>query len=168
MTTRLDSPSAAVRIRVMKRDRFQCSYCGAPGTDAELEVDHIIPVSRGGSHHMSNLTTACRGCNQEKSDGTMERRPTPKVAAYNGLIGFYLHTFKDGEIHYQGTVVGLDGDIALVQLFSFLTGYPTNVIPIPKKTIYDECKLYASSELMIQEYEKYEIRRRRDSGEVTP
>ncbi len=64
-----DGPSAAVRIRVMKRDRFRCTYCGAPGTDVELEIDHIIAVARGGSHHISNLTTACRNCNQTKGAG---------------------------------------------------------------------------------------------------
>jgi 5-methylcytosine-specific restriction protein A len=53
----------------MKRDKFRCTYCGAPGTDVELEVDHIIPVAKGGSHHMSNLTTACRMCNQCKGVG---------------------------------------------------------------------------------------------------
>jgi hypothetical protein len=68
VTKRTLGPSAAVRIRVMKRDRFRCTYCGTPGTDAELEVDHIIAFARGGSHHMSNLTTACRRCNQSKGD----------------------------------------------------------------------------------------------------
>ena len=64
-----DGPSAAVRIRAMKRDKFRCTYCGASGNEVELEVDHIIARSKGGSHHISNLTTACRKCNQKKSDG---------------------------------------------------------------------------------------------------
>lgn len=69
-------PSAAVRIRVMKRDRFTCTYCGVSGQDAELEVDHIIPVAKGGSHHISNLTTACRNCNQSKGARIWERPAT--------------------------------------------------------------------------------------------
>src|ERR1700731_2001398 len=82
MTQRLESPSAAVRIRAMKRDRFRCTYCGAPGTHAELEVDHIIPCSKGGSHHISNLTTACRKCNQKKSDGSVaEMTAFPRSAS---------------------------------------------------------------------------------------
>jgi 5-methylcytosine-specific restriction protein A len=81
MTKRTDGPSAAVRIRVMKRDRFQCTYCGAPGTDVELEVDHIISVARGGSHHMSNLTTACRDCNQAKGAGEPPKRAAKTAGA---------------------------------------------------------------------------------------
>lgn len=75
MTKRTNGPSVAVKMRVMKRDRFQCTYCGAPGTEAELEVDHIIAVAKGGSHHMSNLTTACRACNQKKADGKLAKTP---------------------------------------------------------------------------------------------
>jgi len=78
-SARKGGPSAAVRIRVMKRDRFRCTYCGVPGTDAELEVDHIIAVSRGGSHHMSNLTTACRKCNQSKGDRDAPEKDSGKV-----------------------------------------------------------------------------------------
>jgi len=63
----------------MKRDRFRCTYCGAPGTDVELEVDHIVAVANGGSHHMSNLTTACRTCNQRK--GANAAPPASRMSA---------------------------------------------------------------------------------------
>lgn len=42
----------------------QCAYCGACGCD--LEVEHVIPVSRGGSDHISNLRLACISCNRAK------------------------------------------------------------------------------------------------------
>jgi hypothetical protein len=62
----------------MKRDRFRCTYCGIPGTDAELEIDHIIAIAKGGSNHISNLTTACRSCNQAKGSGAAPKRaPAP-------------------------------------------------------------------------------------------
>ena len=63
-----DSPSAAVIMRVFKRDKFTCNYCGVNGSEAELQCDHIIPKSKGGSNHISNLTTACRKCNQSKGN----------------------------------------------------------------------------------------------------
>jgi 5-methylcytosine-specific restriction enzyme A len=151
MTKRLDAPSAAVRIRVMKRDKFRCTYCGAPGTDAELEVDHIIAVAKGGSHHISNLTTACRACNQAKGAGPAK----PSAAPSPGLTGMWLHTFKSGRIDRQGCVVGIDGDIALVQLFSWFDGAPTIVVPISKAMVYSsECRLYATADLMNAAAEK--------------
>lgn len=53
------------RFRVLERDGFKCTYCGS---DQRLEVDHIVPRSRGGSNDDSNLTTACWRCNSGKSD----------------------------------------------------------------------------------------------------
>ena len=57
-----------LRFEVFKRDKFVCQYCGACGPDVELEIDHIIPVSRGGTDDMKNLKTACRDCNRGKVD----------------------------------------------------------------------------------------------------
>lgn len=42
-----------------------CVYCGKK--DTPLEVEHIVPKSRGGSNRVSNLTIACTACNQEKN-----------------------------------------------------------------------------------------------------
>lgn len=58
------------RYDVMKRDGFQCVLCGASGKDAQLEIDHILPVSAGGSNMQSNLQTLCFKCNRGKRDKT--------------------------------------------------------------------------------------------------
>lgn len=55
------------RFAVLERDGFRCRACGAtPGSGAELEVDHIVPRSKGGSNALANLQTLCRKCNQGK------------------------------------------------------------------------------------------------------
>lgn len=154
MPKRTEHPSAAVRIRVMKRDRFQCAYCGTPGTDAELEIDHIIPVSRGGSNHMSNLTTACRACNQTKSNGTLG--PMIKAKQASGLVGIYINTFENKKIKYMGQIIGIDGDMCLIQLYSWLSGCPTNVVGLPKADIYNQekCRMYIDLETADRDAEK--------------
>lgn len=45
-----------------------CFYCGS--TD-RIEADHVMPLSRGGKHSMSNLIPACRGCNASKNNKTV-------------------------------------------------------------------------------------------------
>jgi hypothetical protein len=45
---------------------MQCAYCGAE--NVQLEIDHIHPRSKGGSNRVSNLTLACRPCNQRKNN----------------------------------------------------------------------------------------------------
>jgi hypothetical protein len=60
-----------VRMDVLKRDDYRCTKCGASPRDdksVRLEVDHVIPVSRGGSSTMDNLRTLCFSCNQGKKD----------------------------------------------------------------------------------------------------
>ena len=42
----------------------ECAYCGAKSVP--LQIEHIQPRSRGGSHRVSNLTLACQPCNQKK------------------------------------------------------------------------------------------------------
>jgi hypothetical protein len=61
----------SVRFEVFKRDSFTCQYCGEKAPDAVLEVDHITPVSKGGTSDIINLVTSCRSCNSGKSDRTL-------------------------------------------------------------------------------------------------
>jgi hypothetical protein len=58
-----------VRYRVLQRDGFRCVLCGAsPATDPKvhLEIDHLVPVSKGGDSTLTNLRTTCRACNRGK------------------------------------------------------------------------------------------------------
>lgn len=60
-----------IRYNVLKRDNFSCQICGITAKDgAKLQVDHIIPASKGGKTVMSNLQTLCERCNIGKSNNT--------------------------------------------------------------------------------------------------
>ena len=50
---------------VMIRDNFTCQYCG---TQKELTIDHVTPISRNGKSMFENCVTACKHCNNRKSD----------------------------------------------------------------------------------------------------
>ena len=63
----LDAVEESIRYRVLRRDRV-CVLCGAKPQDAQLQVDHIVPRSKGGSNDMSNLQTLCARCNRGKSN----------------------------------------------------------------------------------------------------
>ena len=66
------------RFEILKRDSFTCRYCGCMAPEAVLRVDHIIPVSKGGTDDDANLTTACHPCNAGKSDIPLgEAKPIP-------------------------------------------------------------------------------------------
>jgi predicted restriction endonuclease len=58
----------SIRHEVFKRDEYRCLECGATNQETSLHIDHILPVSQGGSDEMSNLQTLCRDCNLSKSN----------------------------------------------------------------------------------------------------
>jgi 5-methylcytosine-specific restriction endonuclease McrA len=62
-----------LRFEVLKRDGFRCRYCGRSGAQGEvkLHVDHVVPVSKGGTNDIDNLVTACEECNLGKSNGVL-------------------------------------------------------------------------------------------------
>ena len=61
-----------IRFEVFKRDSFKCQYCGAFAPDVVLHVDHITPVSAGGTNELTNLLTACVACNSGKADNKLD------------------------------------------------------------------------------------------------
>lgn len=61
------------RLKILKRDSYKCKNCGdspSINENTELEIDHIIPYSLGGSHEIENLQVLCKRCNREKGNKT--------------------------------------------------------------------------------------------------
>lgn len=62
-----------LRWEILRRDNFACRYCGATAEGgAILQIDHVVPRSRGGKDVPQNLLTACRDCNSGKSDTPLD------------------------------------------------------------------------------------------------
>ncbi len=57
-----------VREYMLEKWKHKCGYCGK--SNLPLEIEHIIPKSRGGTDRVSNLTLACHKCNQKKGNQT--------------------------------------------------------------------------------------------------
>ena len=67
------TPRAAVRLtrsNLMLRDEYQCQYCARRPGHRELNVDHVMPRSRGGEDSWDNLVVSCRTCNLKKGRRT--------------------------------------------------------------------------------------------------
>jgi 5-methylcytosine-specific restriction endonuclease McrA len=107
------------RRNIFVRDQNRCLYCGAKAPKAVLELEHIIPKSRGGSSSWENLCAACHSCNQKKGDRTPEEanmtllhRPLPATVHTNRFVlkqmgaeiaewGKYLWLDSKGDERYQ-------------------------------------------------------------------
>lgn len=58
-------------VRIISRDGWACRNCGS--TCPALQVDHVFPVSRGGSNLIDNLQLLCPPCNGSKADHVMSQ-----------------------------------------------------------------------------------------------
>jgi len=82
------------RENVYRRDNYECVYCGCSNQKI-LTLDHVIPQSKGGKDTWDNLVTACRPCNAEKADLTLDEYgkeiPSPKRPHYLMLLKSITH-----------------------------------------------------------------------------
>jgi 5-methylcytosine-specific restriction endonuclease McrA len=58
--------------RVRGQKTFTCYWCEKRTSRSKLHFDHIIPISRGGQHSVSNLCASCNECNWEKGNKLVE------------------------------------------------------------------------------------------------
>lgn len=61
---------------INKLQNMVCLYCGSTGG----EIDHVIPLSRGGTHSIGNLVAACKPCNASKNNRTITEWKKRKAA----------------------------------------------------------------------------------------
>lgn len=59
--------SKRLRYEILRRDSHTCRYCGASAPNVPLCVDHVTPVTLGGTDTPDNLVTSCEPCNSGKS-----------------------------------------------------------------------------------------------------
>lgn len=95
------SVSTRTRFEVLKRDGFQCYYCGATSESSRLHVDHVIPRARGGADALENLVAACEACNLGKSAvplsdivGAVDSTRTEKIKAHARAVHEHMEACR--------------------------------------------------------------------------
>ncbi|HUI27487.1 MAG TPA: HNH endonuclease [Candidatus Kryptonia bacterium] len=61
------------RFNIYARDRNTCQYCGHQFSRAELNLDHVVPRSQGGTSRWENVVCSCHVCNRRKGGRTPEQ-----------------------------------------------------------------------------------------------
>lgn len=90
------------RLNVLLRDNHTCQYCGEKFPRQKLNLDHVVPRSRGGITTWENIVTSCHDCNRRKGGKLIQeaglkliRRPfRPKTVPFLGRSGGRMH-FKE-------------------------------------------------------------------------
>jgi 5-methylcytosine-specific restriction endonuclease McrA len=90
------------RYNVYVRDRHSCQYCGRRLARQQLNLDHVIPRSHGGSSTWDNVVCSCHRCNRMKGGRTPEAAGMPLLRrpfkpAWSPLLveGFSANRYKE-------------------------------------------------------------------------
>ena len=124
-----------IREYLLEKFSRKCAYCGI--ADVPLEIEHIIPKSRGGSSRISNLTIACHDCNQKKGSKTaaefghpeveaQAKKPLKDAAIVNSTRWAVYDKFKKSGLPIECGTGGL-------------TKYNRTNLGLPKEHYYDAC-----------------------------
>lgn len=122
-----------LKMYVRARDRYTCQYCGEI-TPKQLEVDHIIPKSRGGSTTPDNLVASCHDCNQTKGNKTATEFGYPEIQEKT------KRSFRTAAHTQMGKTATLQG-LSEIAPTSGTHGYITKIdrerLGLPKTHYYD-------------------------------
>jgi len=72
-------PLRLCRENIYLRDKNTCQYCGRKFSRADLNIDHVVPVSQGGKTSWHNLVCSCVPCNQKKGGRTPQQAGMPLI-----------------------------------------------------------------------------------------
>ena len=110
--------SGSIRYIVLKNAKNRCELCGISGEVKALDIDHIVPINKGGPNVIENMQALCYTCNSQKSDtdstdfrlwkGMYEKRETScticnleKSAKISNTLAFTIKDkFPVTESHY--------------------------------------------------------------------
>lgn len=120
------------RWKILSRDHFTCRYCGRSAPDVKLHIDHVLPVSKGGTDSVDNLVVACCDCNLGKATREIDPRPfrlVMPVRAYViiiATIGFLAYVYTQSAY----IVSGISGDALSPNAFYKISLIATPLIVI--------------------------------------
>lgn len=140
-----------VREYLLEKWARKCAYCG--NGSLPLQVEHIVPKSRGGSDKVSNLTLACDSCNQLKGNRTAEEfgHPGVHVKAKFSLKDAPMSNAARWRLHMMLQRTG----IPLETGTGGLTKYQRVLHKLPKEHYYDALCIGNSTPPNLEIYQAY-------------
>jgi ATP adenylyltransferase len=129
----LDAVPGSIRFRVLEKAKKRCELCGASSNTTQIDVDHIVPRSKGGSNDISNLQALCRTCNAQKGNKA--------DTDYRGIAGSYANRETGCIFCEHDRPVIAENELA----YAIRDGFPVtelHTLVIPKRHVADYFDLH--------------------------
>lgn len=125
-----------IKMYVRARDNYTCQYCGKINLP-DLEVDHIVPKSRGGADRPDNLVATCHKCNEEKGNRTAEEFGYPEIQykVKKSLKAPTIVTVIGKELGKRLPPLGY----TIERHYGYITKINRELLCLPKTHYYDAC-----------------------------
>lgn len=88
-----------LRVKLLQRQDFKCAYCKLDLHKRRMNVEHVIPLKRGGSNHSSNLVAACAKCNEAKGNRVLRKGETRSL--HNNLDSLKKQAVKSRRSYFK-------------------------------------------------------------------
>lgn len=97
-----------LRRRYAQQDA-KCFYCECSLKNKRINVDHVIPISKGGTNRSTNLVIACAQCNKEKNANLPNKKfVNSRNNRIKSRIKKQARDYKAQQIHDQETYTWID------------------------------------------------------------
>ena len=110
--------SELIQASVRQRAKYQCEYCHAceQWQYVKFTIDHVVPISKGGTSDPDNLALACFHCNRQKTNRLFVMASEAVVALFNPRLDDWSQHFiwsADGLLLIGLTEIGKATVLAL-------------------------------------------------------
>lgn len=80
---------------LLEREQGCCIYCGIHASKAKMEIEHVVPKSKGGTDSLSNLVLSCHACNQAKGNQDIQTYLKGKPAVLKRVKAHLNINYRD-------------------------------------------------------------------------
>lgn len=80
---------------LLERENRCCIYCGVHASQVKMEIEHVIPKSKGGADSLNNLVLSCQACNQAKGNQDVQTFLKGKFSVLRRVKAHLKASYKD-------------------------------------------------------------------------
>lgn len=92
--------AASKKSLLAGRKLFVCYYCVRTTPDTQASLEHIIPLSYGGTFHPDNLTLACKTCNSARNNIVQKIKANRPISRKSFADYLWRHIVQVGDQYY--------------------------------------------------------------------
>lgn len=80
---------------LLERENHCCIYCGIHASKAKMQIEHVVPRSKGGTDSLDNLVLSCRACNEAKGNQDIQTYLKGKPSVLSRVKAHLGKSYKD-------------------------------------------------------------------------